>query len=889
MWLNNNNWKENTWSINQETSIDNTTTQTSEDIVDLLWFDEYDFWWLAGFWWSEFESQKLKDVLLKYNIINDNPIEEDWYFIMDWYEAHYSSLKWYITNELQKLKIWESLPDDILEVSYWNNKYLENLSLDIDKSVSKITQSNSSELFNDISDLCDLLYLGTNYSILENYNSYNLDNIEIVMDKYNEILLDYQDKWDTDKFNYIFNLYTSFIDMLNRLCTLNSNDIQRKKTIQPILEIIKFKTNESKMIISYDTEHLNVLNNFMWKFMINFSHINYIDSNWKTADKVINQFWERLMSQTMWFTLCENNNFWNKPDTRDWVRYTALWNVSYLLLSLYRKLEFNFPELDISSNDQFNKVIFDNYKDFLRESWFNVYNTLDINTFKSDLVNNLIWLYKLWNSNERSTFLNDSTLNESTSDTSIWNVFNHFYYDNKAPTVDDMEIIHHLLLFNDKTDIENNLHLLDRLIRLNKFENDNLEFFKLKTIDLILNSINRLDEKSDLINHVWLIVKYIEDNNKWSLLLSAYSKIYISLALYFSDIDDEQLDISKVYYSKFLNINWYNLLESEYLNYHNRLLINYWKIEAIKQWQEDIKEDNTFLSIWRRTTVLFEESKEYRVKNEINDDMTKLVNNIMEQDWLNDKEIINTVENFISNKILLWISKVYLRWISWNKIPKLDRWYDIKVLPIHNEAKLIFVYPKFYKDTFDYIIQRNLSYLSVNIKNILLWYLSKRETYIDDITQLPNARKLLWDLSKSNNIDITQFYEIDIKWISEVNKEMGHKEWDRVFKLISDKLKKQFYQWTLYRLNWIRLWLLMNEVEWLWSFNNHLSFDNDEDDLALEIESSINNILKEYWVNNSWITIWIWWWKPDKVLINSWNALRNAFEDWKMSSRDIEF
>ncbi|MEA3386852.1 MAG: hypothetical protein U9Q66_00110 [Patescibacteria group bacterium] len=65
-----------------------------------------------------------------------------------------------------------------------------------------------------------------------------------------------------------------------------------------------------------------------------------------------------------------------------------------------------------------------------------------------------------------------------------------------------MEIIHHLLLFNDKTDIENNLHLLDRLIRLNKFENDNLEFFKLKTIDLILNSINRLDEKSDLINHV---------------------------------------------------------------------------------------------------------------------------------------------------------------------------------------------------------------------------------------------------------------------------------------------------------------------------------------------------------------------------------------------------
>ncbi|MEA3386853.1 MAG: hypothetical protein U9Q66_00115 [Patescibacteria group bacterium] len=71
---------------------------------------------------------------------------------------------------------------------------MENLSLDIDKSVSKITQSNSSELFNDISDLCDLLYLGTNYSILENYNSYNLDNIEIVMDKYNEILLDYQDK-----------------------------------------------------------------------------------------------------------------------------------------------------------------------------------------------------------------------------------------------------------------------------------------------------------------------------------------------------------------------------------------------------------------------------------------------------------------------------------------------------------------------------------------------------------------------------------------------------------------------------------------------------------------------------------------------------------------------
>lgn len=873
-----------TWENTKTSVINKQTNSVSSSVNDLI--DDFSFDWefdldfdlseLGFLDIDESSHDLLETVLLKYWIISKDDKWSDLDFIMSWYEVNFYKLNSYIQEEVSKLATLDSLPDDILEVSYESLKFMKKLSPEVNKKVININSAEVSQVFNEFSVLFDTLSLWKNYNILDNYNSYSIENISSLLDEYNSKLLIFSNEWKTEMFNIYFDFYSHLIDLLNRLCILNSNDIVRKKTIQSILEVIQFKTNEAKFNIEFNSKQLNVLNNFLWKFLINFTHINYNDSQWKDLDSVIKQFWRDFERQITWYELCESNDFWNKPENKNLVFYTFVWNASYLLLNFLRKVEINFKWVDLFNNKLFHDLIYSKFT--LIKAYRTDINNLD--DFKSDLIVNFSMLYHMINNDRWFT----NFLWDFASRWDSWNVINHFILDKKDISADDMEIIHHLILFDDKSiQLDKQLDLLDKLLSLWSFASDNLEFFKLKTIDLILNKINRLNDKhlyeNDFISRV---INYIETHKEASNLLSMYSKLYLSLALYYSDYKDySKIDDSKNFYSKFISINWYNLLDNEYSNYHDRLLINYWKYESLMQWQKNISDNNVLLSIWKRTTDLYDKYNEFKVKTEINSEITQLVNHILEKDWIDDLKIVNTIQQVISSKIFLWISKVYLTGINTKSIPRLNKWYAVQSYKVIDNVNISFVFPKFYHDTFNFLLKRNWSFISTNIRNIISWYYWKRKMYIDELTWLPNSSKLLNDLSKDYKEDTNTFYEVDLSFINDINKQYWHKIWDNVLKLISELFDKNIWYCTTYRLNGLRLWLLeyRSDVVCVWCD----FVDNDSQVIVL-----INNIIKQVSEKNNFknsnFHIWVWIWKHDDLLINSSNALSEAINKWEKLS-----
>ncbi|RXI45037.1 hypothetical protein CRU99_04440, partial [Malaciobacter mytili] len=274
----------------------------------------------------EEEDIAVTNIITKYKISSKNNS-----FLFD-VEDDYKSLINYIGELFIKN---QTLPDDIKNQLLHNINFRSFLIKNIIIKIDNIFFDKKTIVFKEIVTIINLLSFGKNFNIFENYISYNLDNLSSLFREYEEKLEKNQNI--KEEFELLFAHYTLLIEIINVLCKINSSDVQRKKTINPIIEILTETINILKFKISLNEEKVNILNNILGKLLFYYAHIPYIDITNRKLFDVIDEFYFNFEKSIAGYQLSKNTSFGNSNELKEYKLF--LNTISTLLSNMIYKLE----------------------------------------------------------------------------------------------------------------------------------------------------------------------------------------------------------------------------------------------------------------------------------------------------------------------------------------------------------------------------------------------------------------------------------------------------------------------------------------------------------------------------------------------------------------------
>jgi hypothetical protein len=122
--------------------------------------------------------------------------------------------------------------------------------------------------------------------------------------------------------------------------------------------------------------------------------------------------------------------------------------------------------------------------------------------------------------------------------------------------------------------------------------------------------------------------------------MSIYSKLYLSLSLYYSFFKDyEEIEKSKLYYYNYVTINGKELLENEYLSFNKNILYNHGK-----KLISDLDLENVMVSEQKCIKLGTNHLKNYSEQQEINLKYTinQKLSNIITEIFINENFLVAT-------------------------------------------------------------------------------------------------------------------------------------------------------------------------------------------------------------------------------------------------------
>lgn len=708
------------------------------------------------------KEDEIAIIVEKYGVVTDTN------YLIASKENNYLFLINHIT-ELYYLN--KEIPEDIANTLKNNLKFKEYLLNDTKRRLNELLSNNSTLFFKEISNIVNLLSLGGKYSVFITYTHYNTEELSKLFRDHEAFLRDSES--NEEHFDINFKCYNTLIEALTKLCFINSTDIQRKRTITPILDLLTETINMLKFTVTLNANRINMLNNVLGKILYYFVHIPYYEVRTKTMDYLIEEFEMNLEKQTDGFTLSLETNFGDNPEEKEqeFIHYKN--NSSLLILSLIKKMERYFKEADFMNNKNFQKIVESYNKNFSALMLNNSCDTL--RTFKAKLLNSLIYSYT-------STF-NDSPI------LSHKDVIDNFILDGENFKNNNLETIHNILLFSNDIEEYKYLHIADILLQSDPFKNDYYEFFKLKTVDVILTRFIETNYSENIEEFINTIYSYIEKNKIASQLISSFSKLYLSLAHYYSNkLTPQDNKKAKVFYSTFININGYELLKKEYKRINKLILedLGRYHLQELKISNSHLTKDD-FTVMGQEVAKSYLEHNELEVKYKINQEIAILSNTILKEGDLNYEKINNIISKFISQELFYGIAHVSIKGLTKESTDINDSGYQQYHIEITDKYSIHFVFPAVYEETFKCILTHNEEYIRQNITNILSGYLKNYTMYFDEITSLENIGKLKKDLVKFN--ETITFVEISIPSVVYVNTKFDYKTGDRYFKTIAQKIK----------------------------------------------------------------------------------------------------
>lgn len=611
--------------------------------------------------------KQIDEVLEKYNILeNDNQL--------------ISSLEkniLYTINYIETLSIKkEEIPKEVEDLFQNNFTFKEQINLYIEKKLLNITQKDSIYFFKDVNIMLHLLSIGTKEKIIESYNSYNFDSLSNLF-RFYEAKLKFLFSNNIKLFNLTFDSYIVLLRTITQLCSFNSIDIIAKKNIRFFLELMTESINLLKFTVLLDEEKLNKLNNIQGKYLYYFSHIDEIKFELNDLNTTFKNYLLTLERHEDGYILSKESNFGNETEKLDSQEFLIFkMNSSILILKLIKELKNSIDEVLYFESEHFQRILRFYYKKFSlylpsEEIAFN------LTDFQNDLLNALLTNYQLSQDFIRKL---DYHL-----------IIDDFVFSQQNTSNINLEIIYKLLYFADDIPTYKYYQISQILADYKPIKNDYHEFFKLEIFDLTINKSmqNKYNiEIEELLNKIYI---YVNNYKIASHLLSVYSKIYLSLSLFYST---NQIDLEKAksLYSTFIQINGLEILQKEYSDI-NLSILNNIKISSKLILEEFLKNKNIAL-----------EYELLDIKDKINKNTSA-------------DEIKISIRNFISNTIFHGLCVTYILEIN-QEFDALDAGFeDYKIVLPKYIIRLIFT--SVYKTNFLSVFDENRTLIENNICNIL--------------------------------------------------------------------------------------------------------------------------------------------------------------------------
>ena len=739
---------------------------------------------ISGYLDIDDEDIVVNNLINKYNLSQENES-----FLYGTKDEYHILINYIINLYFDQKKI----PEDIIDVLKNNLTFKSFLLQEIKIKMDKIVHDSKTVLFKELVSIINLLSFGKDYEIFTTYNFYSIDNISQMFRDY-EDYLGQLESTNKDDFEITFNYYVALIETLNELCILNQTDVLRKKTIHGITESITETINMIKFkIMSLGEDKINTLNNILGKLLFYYSHIPYVNINNKELKYIIDEYGFLLEKLTDGYVLSKNTNFGNTSEKNKTYYYLTYVNsVSTLLLTLFYKLESKFEFKDDFYDLQKFSQIIEHYEENCTHTKNEDFANL--NEFKQQLFNNYTYIYN--NSNEGEPLLDYNAIIEA-------------LIQKKDMSSESMSMIRNIILYSNTISADTLNQILKILLEMPKIKNDYFEFFKLNIIDIIISKFTNNENNNIEKKYIDIIYNYIEKNKVASHLMSMYSKIYLSLALYHSYYFDlESQKSSQDYYYGYIHINGHEQLENEYKFINEKILLNYGKMQIsdLEIDEMDITKEK-YISVGKKISSNYNVFKEINLKYEINQNLSNIISDIFTNEGLDNDTLNHKIENFISNKIFYGLVFSSVEGLCEMNCRLDDIGYEKIKIDLIDEYKLKFAYSNVYKHTFEQIYTKNKEYIKQNVINILISYIKSIPLYTDAVTLLANKNKLEKDLLLKPNQELV-FIELYLDSLVKINETTPFNKANEFFKMVAQQLNLEV---KTYRTDGPRLGILLEK------------------------------------------------------------------------------
>ncbi|PLY06020.1 MAG: hypothetical protein C0625_10895 [Arcobacter sp.] len=756
------------------------------------------------------DTFEISALLEAYELQNDSSI-------LNTIESQYNTITKFIVGLYLEN---QNLPNDLKNLIQNSYNYKLFLINDIKRRMKEIVLVNSTHLFKEIYIILNLLSNGNKYDILTDQNMFSIEAIKFLLNDYEDNVCEQFIKNDIQTFELTFKYYLAVLEVLNEICVINALDIQRRKNINGILELITNTIANTKAKIKLVEKDVLALNSILGKLLLYFTNMSYISIDIINKDVVIQKYAFMLNKMYDGFNILENDE-----------KYYAsfLDRVTSLILTLIYKLKtkLHIDNIEFSDSKDLNEV-------------YNLYNKSvnsihaidcsNMKDFREKLLENYKYLYSDSNNTDFTTYSDPID----------------FFIQLDVVSNVDIIIIHNIVLYSDYIE-KSKLDLLIRsLLSKNKFDNDYYEFYKLKIIDRIIQRYISLKISTKDNTLIEEIIRYIEKNNLVSHLMSMYSKIYLSLSLYYSyEKALSSQKKSKNFYFIYQRLDNNNFLEKEFNTISKQILHNY-SSAFFKSF--NFKTEKNFLNI-ESLQIGKDLIDKYIRKRELEIEIDSFLNienlrkNILEMSEPNDTWLNAEIEKLISNKIFFGLVKAKIENIDDFNIIEVG--YDKYTFDIQDDYSLSLYYSSYYKTTFEKLIEKNKNFLELNIRNIFKSYINTIPSFTDITTKLPNINKLKNELKKLDKKKIT-FFEVYLNTLVKVSESYNINTSNEFFKEIAIKINEET---DAYRLFGPKIGIILDEnrdyreiVSFLQSLK--IQFDNEELKLNVTIAVSIGEANK---------------------------------------------
>lgn len=740
-----------------------------------------------------------------YQLQNDNSI-------INTIESQYTIITKFVVGLYLENQV---LPDDLKVFVQNSYNYKIFLIDDVKRRMKDIITKNSTHLFTEIYTILNLLSNGNKYEVLTDENMFSIEAIKSLLNDYEDNVCEQFIKHDTLNFELTFRYYLAVLEVLNEICVINSLDIQRRKNINGILELITNTITNVKAKIELEEKDSKSLNSILGKLLLYFTNMTYITIDSKNKDIVIQKYVFMLNKIYDGFSLLLYDD-----------KYYAsfLDKLTSLILTLIYKLKtkLNIENIEFSDSKELNEV-YCLYNKKVKPSQF--IDCTNMKDFREKLLENYKFLYY-------------SSINVD------FNKFKDpidFFIQLDAISNIDMKIIHNIVLYSDHIE-KNKLDLIIKsLLKKNKFDNDYYEFYKLKIIDRILQRYISLKISTKDNTLIEEIIRYIEKNNIVSHLMSMYAKIYLSLSLYYSyEKEKKSQKKSKNFYFIYQRLDNNDFLEKEFNTISKQILYNYSSsyFKSFNFRTEKNFSNIELLEIGKDLIKKYIYKRELEIQNDSLMNIENLIKNIVEMSEPNDQWLNKEIENLISNKIFFGLVKARIETME-EEFNILEIGFDKHKFVIHGDYSLILYYSSYYETTFERLFEKNKEFMKLNLVNIYKSYINTIPSYTDVTTKLPNINKLKNELKKLDNKEIT-FFEVYLDSLVKVSESYNIKTSNEFFRSIASKINEET---DAYRLFGPKIGIILDEnkdYKEIVSFLQNLKIEFDEKELDLKVTIAVS-------------------------------------------------